>query len=98
MATHFGVLAWRIPGTGEPGGLPSMGSHRVGHNWSDAAAAWLRKISSLFSDLGIMINFVHGIYNIFRFKYLIVMKICIEIEESFPSFWETHFCHGSFKI
>ena len=32
MATHFSVLAWRIPGTGEPSGLPSMGSHRVGHN------------------------------------------------------------------
>ena len=31
-ATHSGVLAWRIPGTGEPGGLPSMGSHRVGHD------------------------------------------------------------------
>ena len=32
MATHFSILAWRIPGMGEPGGLPSMGSHRVGHN------------------------------------------------------------------
>ena len=32
MATHSSVLAWRIPGTGEPGGLPSMWSHRVGHN------------------------------------------------------------------
>ena len=32
MATHSGVLAWRIPGTGDPGGLPSMGSHRVGHD------------------------------------------------------------------
>ena len=32
MATHSGVLAWRIPGMGEPGGLPSLGSHRVGHN------------------------------------------------------------------
>ena len=32
MATHSSVLAWRIPGTGEPGGLPSMGWHRVGHN------------------------------------------------------------------
>ena len=32
MATHSSVLAWRIPGTGAPGGLPSMGSHRVGHN------------------------------------------------------------------
>ena len=39
MASHSSVLAWRIPGTGEPGGLPSMGSHRVGHNWSDLAAA-----------------------------------------------------------
>ena len=32
MATHCSVLAWRIPGTGKPGGLPSMGSHRVGHD------------------------------------------------------------------
>ena len=39
MATHSSVLSWIIPGTGEPGGLPSMGSHRVGHDWSDLAAA-----------------------------------------------------------
>ena len=39
MAPHSSVLAWRIPGTGEPGGLPSMGSHRVGHDWSNLAAA-----------------------------------------------------------
>ena len=39
MATHSSVLAWRITGTGEPGGLPSMGSHRVGHDRSDLAAA-----------------------------------------------------------
>ena len=39
MATHSSVLAWRIPGTGEPGGLPFMGSHRVRHDWSDLAAA-----------------------------------------------------------
>ena len=38
MATHSSVLAWRIPGTGEPGGLPSMGSHRVRHDWSDLPA------------------------------------------------------------
>ena len=38
MATHSSVLAWRIPGTAEPGVLPSMGSHRVGHDWSDLAA------------------------------------------------------------
>ena len=39
MATHSSVLAWRIPGMGEPCGLPSKGSHRVGHDWSDLAAA-----------------------------------------------------------
>ena len=39
MATHSSVLAWRIPGMREPGGMPSMGSHRVGHDWSDLAAA-----------------------------------------------------------
>ena len=37
MATHSSVLAWRIPGMGKPGGPPSMGSHRVGHDWSDLA-------------------------------------------------------------
>ena len=41
MATHSSVLAWRFPGTEEPGGLPSMGSHRVGHDWHDLAAAAL---------------------------------------------------------
>ena len=39
LSTHSSVLAWRIPGTGEPGGLLSVGSHRVGHDWSDLAAA-----------------------------------------------------------
>ena len=38
-ATHSSVLAWRTPGTGEPGGLPSVGPHRVGQDWSDLAAA-----------------------------------------------------------
>ena len=42
MATHSSVLAWRIPGTQEPGGLPSMGSHRVAHDWGDTAAAAAR--------------------------------------------------------
>ena len=39
MATHSSALAWKIPWTEEPGGLPSMGSHRVRHDWSDLAAA-----------------------------------------------------------
>ena len=44
MATHSSVLAWRIPGTGEPGGLPSMGLHRVRHDWSDLAVAAAAKL------------------------------------------------------
>ena len=53
MATHSSVLAWRIPGMGKPGGLPSMGSHRVGHDWSDLAAAadHLPDSSALVTDL-----------------------------------------------
>ena len=39
MAVLSSVLAWRVPGMGEPGGLPSVGSHRVGHDWSDLAAS-----------------------------------------------------------
>ena len=63
MATHSSILAWRIPGTGEPGGLPSMGSHRVGHDRSDLAAAapavtitsldnlkWVVSVSQLYSS------------------------------------------------
>ena len=48
MATHSSVLAWRIPGTGEPRGLRSLGSHRVGHDWSNLAAA-LHIIVALFT-------------------------------------------------
>ena len=52
MATHSSIPAWRIPGTGEPGGLPSMGSHRVGHDWSDlAAAAAVYKQTLKFSEV-----------------------------------------------
>ena len=48
IATHSSVLAWRIPGTGEPGGLPSMGSRRVGHDWSDLAAAAAAAVTQQF--------------------------------------------------
>ena len=45
MATHSSVPAWRIPGTAEPDGLQSMGSHRVGHDWSDLAATAVERRS-----------------------------------------------------
>ena len=47
MATHSSVLAWRIPGTGEAGGLPSMGLHRVGHDLSDLAAAAIALLQTI---------------------------------------------------
>ena len=50
MATRSSVLAWRIPGTGEPGGLPSVGSHRVGHDRSDLA---VRVLSEAFKNITI---------------------------------------------
>ena len=51
MATHSSVLAWRIPGMGEPGGLPCMGSHRVRHDWNDLAAASCFRRACLHSSL-----------------------------------------------
>ena len=49
MTTHSSILAWRIPGTDEPSGLPSMGSHRIGHNWRDLAGAAAACLSVLLS-------------------------------------------------
>ena len=54
MATHSSVLAWRIPGTGEPGGLPSTGSHRVGHDLSDSAAAAEHYPGAFFKKLFVL--------------------------------------------
>ena len=56
MATHSSVLAWRMPSTGEPDGLPSMGSRRVGHDWSDSAAAAEVHIAFYFHDSLVCLN------------------------------------------
>ena len=53
MATHSSVLAWRLPGTGEPGGLPSMGSHRVGHHWATEQQQQTLQLDLLISSLTI---------------------------------------------
>ena len=52
MAAHSSVLAWRVPGTGKPGGLSSMGSHRVRHNRSDLAAAALHRKNLVVTEIG----------------------------------------------
>ena len=66
MATHSSVLAWRIPGTGKPCGLPSVGSHRVGHDWSDLAAAAVLRIK----DSHDLIILLVGVYSSNIFPYV----------------------------
>ena len=56
MATYSSVLAWRIPGTAEPGGLPSVGSHRVRHDWSDLAAAAVFYVIYILSCMAVLIR------------------------------------------
>ena len=72
MATHSSVLAWRIPGTGEPGGLPSMGSHRIGRDWSDLAVG-----SACFQLSGFIRLFpacvILGVQNLLLFSPLSVL-------------------------
>ena len=77
MATHSSVLAWRIPGMGKPGVLPSMGSHRVGHNWSDLAAAAEPFNFSFFSISGCGIDL----------DYCDIEWFVLETNRSFHCFW-----------
>ena len=67
MATHSSVFAWRIPGTGEPGGLPSMGSHRVGHDWRDLAAAAAVQVSMYVFLLLVLLFVLYLVHEIVLF-------------------------------
>ena len=79
MATHSSVLAWRIPGMGEPGGLPSIGSHRVGHDWSDLAAAARgrgRRLTENWQENSWVVrNILYLVYGGSGYKWHIVIKI-----------------------
>ena len=70
MATHSSVLAWRLPGTGEPGGLPSMGSHRVRHDWSDLAAAAAAAAAYLYPELPLQVpmNLLHSFHSFHKYS------------------------------
>ena len=79
MATHSSVLAWRIPGMGEPSGLPSMGSHRVGHDWSDLAAA--AAAAFLFTSVFVCLHLpVFSLRRIVRLIYA-----CIFLDQCCPN-------------
>ena len=82
MATHSSVLAWRIPGTGEPGGLTSMGSHRVGHDWGDLAAAMI-----YFVTLFLYTVFINSIHNLDTGLESIQMLMPLRINQSFHSIY-----------
>ena len=80
MATHSSVLAWRIPGSGEPDGLLSMGLHRVGHNWSDlvvvVAHPWICNINKIICFLVSIrqpianVNLINKRWNVFCMTFL----------------------------
>ena len=79
MAIHSSVLAWRIPGTGEPSGPPSMGSHRVGHDRSDLAADLPNPdklpISFYSSFIKYLICKVHIIHSVLHMKKLKLREV-----------------------
>ena len=86
MATHSSFLAWRIPGTGEPGGLPSMGPHRVGHDWSDlAAAAASAYMKLLIFILKIFSPACDSARLAFPVKYSVYILNCSVTEDSWES-------------
>ena len=81
MATHSSALAWSIPGMGEPGGLPSMGSHRVGHDWSDSAAA-----AAAAASLHVLTGCLHAC-----FGETSIQTLCPFFSEDFFFFWGDFF-------
>ena len=91
MATHSSVLAWRIPGTEEPGGLLSMGSHRVGHDWCTLAAA-----AAAF--LGDMVPIETMLVFVFIWKKKEKVKICAQIKKKKKVLNLYHCGEGIFQI
>ena len=89
MATHSSVLALRIPGTGEPGGLQSMGSHRVGHDWSDLAAAASYLLFAIFYTMNIKILSHHLIHTIWLKQNLKAQNVNLLVIVSCDCEWLT---------
>ena len=109
MATHSSVLAWRIPGTEEPCGLPSLGSHRVGHDWSDLAAEaaklfcpkWsMTKFKfhvDIFSSVAVIIfhsDFFLNPFNPFLYSFFYILSLWGQL----PSLWATDYLHHYLSI
>ena len=92
MATHSSVLAWRVPVMAEPGGLPSMGSHRVRHDWSDLAAAAfkLKIIFLLRKKISLDHHWQRGVDDfILSFNLIIILKSRLNFRS--PDFYDHTF-------
>ena len=89
MAPHSSTLAWRIPGTGEPAGLLSMGSHRVGHDWCNLAVAAAANTSLLNKVVIITFNTFLPKRNACLFLQL--KNLCFETRQAFGK----HFLHSA---
>ena len=78
MAPYSSTLAWRIPWTEEPGGLPSMGSHRVGHDCSDLAAAAVIYVITVISNesMILLIRSDSKLHTPMFFSYLSFVDLC----------------------
>ena len=96
MATHSSVLAWRIPGTGEPGGLPSMGSPRVRHDWSDLAVAVAGSYNELFLNQSDNLILLFGIFSPFIFR-CVRAQACLTLCDSMDCSPTSSSVHGTFQ-
>ena len=88
VATHSSTLAWRIPGTGEPGGLLSLGSHRVGHDWSDlaaGAAAATHPSTVFFNYTNYFLLWVYSLLRFFLKKLLQFWSQLLYYYKNWPS-------------
>ena len=74
VAPHSSVLAWRVPGMGQPGGLPSVGSHRVWHDWSDLAALYLFLLECVLFPLACFRFILHIFFSFLRYMCLVYRK------------------------
>ena len=96
MATHSSVLAWGILGTGEPGGLLSMGLHRVGHDWSDLAAAAAAAQGKKKTDFSLVLFKCQWLYEMKDYWFLVLENKRWHLKdrsklESFHDFLECSF-------
>jgi len=93
MATHSSALDWRIPGTGEPVGLPSMGLHRVGHDWSDLAAwALILFTTSSFIELSYFALTTPLFPVLFLLIFLLTLCVCVLVAQLCPALCDPMDC------